>query len=236
MLRDFIQFAVGIFIRILSRLEVYGLENIPPTGGFIICTNHLGLLDAALVFLVVKRKDTTALVAKKHQKNPFMRWLVNGVNGIWINRDEPDSQAVRQVRNHLQNGGMIGIAPEGTRSKTGGLGPAKTGAAYFADKAGVPIIPCAITGTYRDVYHILHFHRLRITMQFGEPFRLPPIVKKHRDECLKVNTDEIMYRIAAMLPEEYRGIYGGGSAPGSGDLRLVTGKTEVSEPEVRRQE
>ena len=64
MLRDFIQFAVGIIIRILSRLEVYGLENIPPTGGFIICTNHLGLLDAALVFLVVKRKDTTALVAK----------------------------------------------------------------------------------------------------------------------------------------------------------------------------
>lgn len=208
MLRDFLQFAVGIVIRILARLEVYGLENIPPTGGYLICTNHLGLLDAPLVFLVVKRRDITALVAKKHQKNPFLRVLVDAVGGIWINRDEPDSQAMRQVRSYLQKGGMLGIAPEGTRSKTGGMGPAKTGAAYIADKAGVPVIPCAITGTYRDVYRVLHLQRLHITIRFGEPFRLSPIDRKQRDECLKANTDEIMYRIAEMLPEECRGVYG----------------------------
>ena len=104
---------------------------------------------------------------------------------------------------------MLGIAPEGTRSHIGGLIRAKTAAAYLADKAGVPVIPVAISGTERAVWRALCLLRPRITIQFGEPLNLPPIGREEREATLQSNTDEIMCRIAAMLPEKYRGVYAG---------------------------
>jgi 1-acyl-sn-glycerol-3-phosphate acyltransferase len=207
MLRDMIHAVVWFLFRTLSRLRLEGMENIPPTGGYLLCSNHLGLFDAPLVFAALKRRDATALVAKKHHRNLFLRWLVNAVNGIWINREEADTQAIRKMREHMQKGGILGMSPEGTRSKTGALIPAKTGAAYMADKAGVPIIPVAITGTYQDLPRLLRLNRLEITMRAGKPFNLPPVDRRNREACLQANTDEIMCRIAVLLPPEYRGVY-----------------------------
>jgi 1-acyl-sn-glycerol-3-phosphate acyltransferase len=207
MLRQIIWRFVRFLFWLLSDTKVYGLKNVPATGGYLLASNHLGLFDAPLVFAVITRKDCTALVAKKHQNNPIKRWLINSVHGIWINRDDPDTQAIRNVRDFLKAGGILGMAPEGTRSKTGAMQKAKTGVAYMADKAEVPIIPTAITGTYRDFQRLLKLERLKITITFGEPFSLPPVERARREECLQENTELIMHRIAVMLPEEYRGVY-----------------------------
>jgi 1-acyl-sn-glycerol-3-phosphate acyltransferase len=192
---------------LLTRLDVRGIENLPKEGGYILATNHLGALDAPLVFLLLNRDDVTALVAKKHYKNIFIRWLINAVNGIWLNREEADTRALRAARAHLKNGGVLGIAPEGTRSPAKALLMAKTGAAYLADATQATIVPVAVTGTERGLVRALTLRFPKITVQFGEPFTLPPIDRREREADLRRNTDEIMARIATLLPPGYRGAY-----------------------------
>jgi 1-acyl-sn-glycerol-3-phosphate acyltransferase len=207
MTRRIIRSLIGLFFRLLTHTEVFGLENVPASGGAILASNHLNILDPPLIYLSLNRTDSTAWVAKKHQRNPFFRWLVNAIGGIWLNRQDADAHAFRAACEYLKAGHILGISPEGTRSKTGVLMPAKTGVAFLADKAGVPILPAAITGTYQSFRQLYHFHRPRITVRFGKPFRLPPIERQNRNQALQCNTDEIMCQIAAMLPLSYRGVY-----------------------------
>ncbi len=207
MLRAILRIIVRFLFAILTRVEVRGLENVPDQGGVILAANHLGRLDAPLIFILVNRKDLTGLVADKYKKKIFFRLLVEAVGGIWLNRESADFQALREARDFLINGGMLGIAPEGTRSRTGALREAKTGVAYLADKAGVPILPVGITGTEKAFHELFRFHRPRLTVNFGRPFTLPPLERGERSAALRRNTDEIMCQISALLPPSYRGVY-----------------------------
>jgi 1-acyl-sn-glycerol-3-phosphate acyltransferase len=174
-----------------------------------VAVNHLNILDPPLVFAMLPRQDATALAADKHKKNPFLRWIVEAVDGIWINREGSDLHALRQAQAHLQGGGLLGIAPEGTRSPTGALIPAKTGVAFLADRTGAPVVPAAVTGTETALRQLMRLRRPAVRIEFGELFRLRPVARKTRDADLQRNTDEIMCRIAVMLPERYRGAYAG---------------------------
>jgi 1-acyl-sn-glycerol-3-phosphate acyltransferase len=194
---------------LLSRLEVSGLENIPQRGGVILAANHLSRLDSPLVFAMVERGDVTALVADKYRRNWLLRPLIEVVHGIWIDRERADFQALRAAREYLQNGGGLGIAPEGTRSHTGALKEAKTGVAYLADKANVPVVPVAIWGTEAAIAELSRLRRPVIHLTFGRPFCLPTLERSDRSAALQRNTDEIMCQIAALLPPAYRGVYAG---------------------------
>jgi 1-acyl-sn-glycerol-3-phosphate acyltransferase len=156
---------------------------------------------------MLDRDDVTALVADKYKHYPLFSWVMRPVNVIWINREEADLHAMRRARDFLRAGSLLGIAPEGTRSRTGGLMAAKTGVAYLADKAGALVIPTAISGTETAVRRLLTLRKPSITVQFGDPVDLLPLARGNRDAILQRNTDEIMCRIAAMLPEQYRGVY-----------------------------
>jgi 1-acyl-sn-glycerol-3-phosphate acyltransferase len=203
-LRKILRFLYNVFFRV----EALGLENIPPEGtGCILAVNHLSRLDPPLVFIQLDRQDVSGLVADKYMHNPFIIPLIETVNGIWVNREEADFRALREARNYLRSGGVLGIAPEGTRSDTQALIPAKTGVAYLADKAEVAVMPTAIYGTENAVLEVLRLRRPRMTIHFDKPFMLPPIDRSQRDEILQRNTDEIMCRIAALLPPAYRGAY-----------------------------
>jgi 1-acyl-sn-glycerol-3-phosphate acyltransferase len=183
------------------------MENLPVSGGYIVASNHLGIIEVPLIYCLLDRADATGLVAKKHQNQPLFRWVVDSLGGIWLNRDEADTRAIRQATDHLKRGGVLGISPEGTRSPTGSLIRAKTGAAYLADRAGATIVPAAVTGTWKAIRDVLLLRRPRITVRFGEPFTLPPVDRRERDAGLQRNTDEIMAQIAALLPPQYRGVY-----------------------------
>jgi 1-acyl-sn-glycerol-3-phosphate acyltransferase len=209
MIRQFLHAVANFLFKLLARVEVIGLENLPLQGGCIVASNHLSRLDPPLIFALGKRRDMTALVADKYKRNLFIHPLIVGVGGIWINREEADVHALREARQFLRDGGMLGIAPEGTRSRTGALIQAKTGTAYLADKAGVPVVPAAIHGSESAVRQLFHFHRPAIHIEFGKPFMLEPVSRSNRDADLQRNTDELMCRIAAMLPERYWGVYAG---------------------------
>lgn len=207
MLRRTLRFLIRWLFRILTRFEVQGQGHIPAKGGLLIAVNHLSRFDPLAVFCLIDRQHLTGLVADKYQSHPIIAPVVRIVDGIWINRAEADFHALRKATEYLKSGGILGIAPEGTRSIERGLIAPKTGVAYLADKGGVPVLPVAIIGTDMILQNWRRLRRPHVEVRIGEPFNLPAVERKNRAVQLQVNTDEIMLRIAAMLPAEYRGVY-----------------------------
>jgi len=203
------RFFVRVILGLIARVEIVGFENMPG-GGFVIAANHIGRLDAALAYYVLDRPDIIMVVAEKYEKYAIFRWLVKLTNGMFVDRYNADIHAIRETLRRLQQGQVFTITPEGTRSKSGNLIEAKPGGIYLAWKAGVPVLPVALTGTEDAVVaeRLKHFKRLHVKIVAGQPFALPQEVKgKDRDAAMQQYTDEVMCRIAALLPPERRGVY-----------------------------
>ena len=209
MKRAFFRTIFRFLFWLLTDTDAAGLENIPAEGAGILTVNHLGIVDAPLVFMLIKRNDVTGLVGLAHKENLILRWLVTMMDGIWIDRDNPDVQALKQARGYLKKGWLLGIAPEGTRSDTHALIEGKPGVAFLADKVQGVIVPVGIAGTEGGLKRMFTFQRPKFSVIVGEPFQLTPLDRKNRDESLQRNTDEIMCRIAALVPPAYRGVYAG---------------------------
>ncbi len=191
----------------LCRIELVGVENIPGEGGVLGAANHLGRLDGPLIYAVLPREDVSALTATKYQRNPFFRWVLDSARVIWLNRENPDPNTIKAAIQFLRSGGILGIAPEGTRSKTRALIQAKPGVAFLATRANVPLLPIAVTGTETAIRDLIRLRKPRLRLVFGQLFTLPPLDRKNKDESLLRNADEIMCRIAVLLPVQYRGVY-----------------------------
>jgi len=210
---EFIRLArmvVRPLLRAISYIDIVGLENIPETGAAIVASNHLGRLDALLAVILSDREDFVIMVAEKYQKYWFWRWVMGELDALWLNRYEADFQTLKTVIKRMKQGQILGIAPEGTRSKTESLLEAKEGATYLAVKTKAAVIPIAVWGTEDRavVQRLLHLRKLIVHVRIGEPYVLPPMPRgKARDQFLKDQTDEMMCRIAAMLPPKYRGHY-----------------------------
>lgn len=205
----FIRFLIRVVLRLVTRMEVHGIEQVPPSGGCILVSNHLGRLDPALVYFYLERTDVVVLVAEKYQKVPLLPWVVRQLNGMFIDRFNPDFSTLREAISRLKAGCVLVLAPEGTRSKTEALQEGRFGAAFIAAHTGAQVIPVAITGTEdRQVKENLRrLRRSDVVLRAGEPFVLLPVKGKDREVTLAGYTDEIMCRLAALLPPRYRGIY-----------------------------
>jgi len=207
MKKDTLRKLIEVLVKILTRTEFIGLENIPASGGVILAINHMSHIDTPIVFINPIRSDITALVTTKYLERPLIKWFTDAAGGIWINRDIADFTAIQRASKALADGLALGIAPEGTRSKTGQMQEGKPGTIMLALKNGAPIVPVGITGTEDALKKLARLRRPRITVRFGEPFTLPEFHPRQRSEELKRWTEILMRRIAALLPEEYRGFY-----------------------------
>jgi len=109
----------------------------------------------------------------------------------------------------MKQGGLLVIAPEGTRSKTEALQEGKMGVAFLATKSGYPVLPVAVTGTEDRgiVENLKHFRRSKITATAADLLYIDIPKGEGREEAMRQATDEIMCQIAALLPEKYRGVY-----------------------------
>lgn len=199
---------VRFVMRLITRIEVHGLEKIPP-GNVIIAANHLGRLDTAVLLCVLDREDIIMPIAEKYRDHPIFGAIGRAANGIWLNRFEADYSALRKILERMEQGGLLVIAPEGTRSKTEALQEGKMGVAFLAGKSGYPVLPVAVTGT-EDRVIVENLKRLRhskIVVRAGDLFNIEIPKGRGREEAMHRATDEIMCRIGAMLPEKYRGVY-----------------------------
>lgn len=195
-------------VKILVNLQIEGGENVPDTGGYVLATSHISRLDTVFLMLSTTRKDVVPMVAKDYEKAPFFGWFLNKIGVIWLSREGYDFQAFREASSYLKSGGIVGLAPEGTRSTTGGLLEGKPGAALLATKNKVKVIPAAVLGSADMVKSFLKLRKMNVKVIFGQPFDLSGIDDNGREkDFLEQATTEIMLRIAMLLPEERRGVY-----------------------------
>lgn len=207
----FLRWLVRVVFDLIADVQVSGYEHIPTEGNFVIATNHLGIVDAAMAYYALNRWDLFIMVAEKWERNPFLKWLGRHFNFVFIDRFNPDIKALRHIMKLMDEGKNLVIAPEGTRSRVGSLIEGKPGVSYLAARLGRPIVPVALSGTEdRLIFgNLKRLRRSRIVVRAGETFTLPPLPRTDRDQALRRYTDEIMCRIAALLPEEYHGVYAG---------------------------
>lgn len=199
---------IKVLFSLLCRIEAHGWSNIPPKGPFIIVTNHLQFFDPPSVLAGLPYiRDVTALAAEKWEKAWPVSWLLKSVGAIFVRRGEVDRVALGKCLAVLQCGGILGLAPEGTRSPTGTMQRGKPGIAYIATKADVPILPVGASGQEKIIAEWKRLRRPHIVVRVGEPFKLQPVQGRHKGEQLQDRTDEVMRRIAALVREDLRGVY-----------------------------
>ena len=205
----FLRFLIRVLFKFIAHVEIRGKENVPITGGMILASNHIGIVDIVMVYFGIDRTDLFIPVAEKWEKIGWIKWLGAQLNFLFVDRYNPDLKALRKMIALMEEGKCLVIAPEGTRSRTGGLIEGKPGVAYLAARSGFPVIPVAITGTEDKVLlgNIKRLKKSNVTLTGGKQFIIPPLPKTNRDEALQNYTDEIMCRMAALLPERYRGVY-----------------------------
>lgn len=199
---------VRSIMKLIADIEVHGADTVPD-GNLIGAANHLGRLDTAAMLCVIDREDLIMPVAEKYKYHPLYGAIGRAANAIWLNRFEADFSALREILARMEKGGLLVIAPEGTRSKTEAMQEAKPGVAFLAGRSGYPVIPVAVTGTEDRVVleNLKRFRRSKIVVRVGEPFKIEIPKGRGREQALREATDEIMCRIGTMLPEKYRGFY-----------------------------
>lgn len=196
---------VHSLLGLIAQREYTGLERFPEPP-YILMINHLSTFDAPVV-LDVCPHTIRALAASKHKRNPIYGPLLAAMDVIWVRRGEVDRQALRGAFHTLEQGKVLGLAPEGTRARgTYSLQKAKTGIAYVAARSGALIVPLALSGTEQVKHNLPRLRRTHIRAAVGEPFRLPESGRV-RGEKLEEYTDLIMRRLASLLPRDYRGVY-----------------------------
>ena len=194
---------------IVTSRDVRGLGNIPPDGGLILTCNHFSVGDPPILTGIFPRR--VVWMAKQELFDfPIFGKLYSMGGFIPVRRFEGDLRAIRRAQTALRRGHVLGMFPEGTRSG-GRLGAGEPGTALIALRTGAPILPAAIWGTEHAKLPRDMFRRTRIHVRFGQPFRLPQAARISK-ESVAGGTEQIMRRIADLLPAEYRGEYGGRSA------------------------
>jgi len=183
-----------------------GIENIPQSGPAILMINHIAFVDPIVVLHFVPRQIVP--LAKIEVYNyPVVGIFPKLWGVIPVRREEVDRRAIQQVLEVLQAGQIVLVAPEGTRSPA--LQEGKEGVAYLASRGNVPIIPVAVVGTrgFPALRYTTPWRGPGALIRFGQPLRYRPEYRHADREQLRLMTNEAMYILASMLPQQQRGIY-----------------------------
>jgi 1-acyl-sn-glycerol-3-phosphate acyltransferase len=219
---------VGVPCRYLFfRVEADGVENVPKSGGAILVANHLSNYDVGLITTTAGRR--VRFMAKQELFKPVIGLALRLLGTFPVRRLEADRRAVREAEKFAAEGELLGMFPEGTRSRTGEMQKAWDGTAFIALRSRVPIVPAGITGTERIGSTLTApFRRPKVHITYGRPFYLER-PQRLTAEGVQKSTAAMMRRVAELVPEGYRGYYGDtaeadkeGAALVSEDLSPVT--------------
>lgn len=193
--------------RTLFRIDAQGQDTIPMTGPYILVSNHVTALELPALRMLLHPRRVRTLAKAESWDRKVLGWLMDQWESIPIRRGESDMTALRTSLQVLKDGGILGIMPEGTRSGDGRLGRGNPGITVIATKSGCPIIPMAFWGVEKTKQNIKRLRRTGFHFRVGEPFHLEvPEGKLAREDRQKL-ADDVMLHIAALLPEEYHGVY-----------------------------
>ena len=197
---------VRILAKILLKLEVVGLENVPPEGPLILAMTHTNFLDPALAGAVMPW-EVVIMSKIENFRHPFLGIIVRLYGAFPVRRGEVDRQAIRRSLEVLADSQALLMAPEGTRSGHGQLQKGHDGMTFIALRADAPILPMAITGGEHFWTSLSKLRRTPVKITIGKVFRFSPGQKTVGRETMSKLTEEGMYQLASLLPPERRGIY-----------------------------
>jgi 1-acyl-sn-glycerol-3-phosphate acyltransferase len=196
---------VSVLMLICARKNVEGLENVPPKGAFILVSNHLSNSDPPVLTQTMPRR--VVWMAKQELFDlPLVGWVFHVFGLIPVRRGEADLKALRRAQQVLRKGHVLGMFPEGTRSKTAKMKEGEPGTAVIALRTSVPLLPVAIWGTENVKMPRDALARTRINVRIGKPFLVSKGERLTKERTASA-TREIMVKIAELLPAEYRGVY-----------------------------
>ena len=198
-----------MLFRILGRVKITGIENVPLDQAYIVAANHISIFDPPLLVAfwpeapeVIGASD----VFERTGQGLLVRWY--GV--IPAHRGDYDRTLLETTIYVLKSGRPLVILPEGGRSHETALHHAKPGVGYIIERANVPVLPVGIVGTTDDFWQrAKHGGKPLLEIRIGRPIHFPPMTEKGaaRREARQQYADLVMSHIAGLLPPEYRGVY-----------------------------
>lgn len=213
-------YLLRFLLRVIVRWDVKGRENVPKSGAVLVVSNHLNNADPPILGAGIARRRIRFMAKIELFKMPF-----GVIPKLWdafpVRRFESDLAAMLNAERILKRGGVLGMFPEGHRSRTGYMGPVHPGTAMIALRSGATVLPCAITGTEKLKNPLVLLRRPRFAIRIGEPIRLEPIRRPTETEVSEL-TERIVAAIQAQLPPQYIAPYteskgGDGNSHGAGN-------------------
>ncbi len=213
---------IRVLGRTLCRVHDEELKAIPHKGPLLLVANHVNFLDVPIFYTHLIPRSVTGFAKIETWNNPALGFFFSLGGAIPIRRGEVDRTAIGHARDVLRSERILAIAPEGTRSGDGRLQKARTGVSVLALDSGAPVIPVAYYGGEKFSHNLPRLRRTDFYFRVGPPFRVRMEGGKLTRDVREQITTEIMYRLAALLPPEYRGYYA--------DLSRATNRFLVDEP------
>lgn len=203
----FVAGAARLGLEVMCRIDKSQLHKIPRQGPLIAYSNHTGSVEVPIMFTELLPRPVTGLAKIESWDNWFLRWLFNLWEVIPIRRNELDMTAMHRAFEALQKGYILGISPEGTRNKTGELIRARPGIVILALHSRAPLLPIANWGGENFLSNLKRARRTDFGIAVGKPFELDTHSERVTAEVRQKIADEMMYEVARLLPEKYRGEY-----------------------------
>jgi 1-acyl-sn-glycerol-3-phosphate acyltransferase len=198
---------IRLVTRLLCRIELGSLAQVPVQGPLVLVSNHIGSLEVPLFYAHLQPRRLFGLAKVETWDNRFMGWLFDLFEAIPIRRGEADMEAIRSSLAVLADGNILAIAPEGTRSRHGKLLRGQPGVVTLALRSGAPVLPIVHWGVEKFGENLKRLRRTDFHIRVGKPFYLDARGERVGGEVRRAMVDEIMYQIAALMPEEYRSEY-----------------------------
>lgn len=195
------------FFGILCRYDIDELERVPMQGPMILVANHVNFLEAPVVRACLHPREVTGLTKVETYKNPLFKFLFNTWGGIAIERGTVDRAALQACLDVLADCKMLAVTPEGTRSGDGRLLPGKPGIVPMAVRSRAPLLPMVCWGAENFWDNLKHLRRTPFHVRVGRPYIVDTHGEGMSKDVRQRITDEIMFKLAELLPQQYRGVY-----------------------------
>jgi 1-acyl-sn-glycerol-3-phosphate acyltransferase len=191
----------------VCRINQAELYKVPMKGPYILVGNHVNFLEAPILVPHLEPRPVIGIAKRESWDNPLISFLFNQWDVIPIDRGLIDREAFRLAVDALDQKKLLAVLPEGTRSGNGCLLQGKPGIVILAIRTGAPLLPMAFYGHDLFWSNFKRLHRTDFHITIGKPFRLETGGEALSRDARQVATDEIMYKLAELLPERYRGYY-----------------------------
>lgn len=213
---------LDILTSTICRIDDTQLESVAARGPLILATNHVNVLEIPVLYSRLQPRPISGFFAAKRLDSAWMRWLLNALHGIPVQRGKLDRTALKEAISRIRAGDIFAIAPEGTRSANGRLGQGKPGVVLLAIQSGALIQPVVHWGSNNWQRNLTRLRRTPFHIAVGRPFRLDTRGVRVNRQIRQAILDEIMVQMAVLLPPEYRGVYANRDADHPQFLRVVT--------------